>query len=73
MIHVDAPADLLDPVDHVVQRGGQVADVLAVERRDEGAVQGAEHLVGDLVAGVLDGLEVARLALDVDVVDQADR
>ena len=33
-------------------------------------LQGAEDLVGDLVAGVLDVLQVARLALDVDEVGE---
>jgi hypothetical protein len=36
-------------VDGVVQRGGQVLDVAAVERRDEGAADGLHHLAGDLV------------------------
>src|SRR5262249_58939969 len=41
-IQADAARDFLDPVDDVVQRRGQVADVLAVERGDEGAGEGAE-------------------------------
>ena len=35
-------------------------DVLAVDRGDEGAVQPLEDLVGDGVAALLDGADVAR-------------
>src|SRR5438552_15365969 len=47
-----------------------MTDVLAIDRRHERAIEGAEDLVGDLVARVLDVLQVARLALDVDEVRQ---
>ena len=70
VIQVDASPDFFDPVDDVVQGRRQVADVFAVERGDEGAVQGAEDLVGDLVAGVLDVFEMARLAIHVDAVGE---
>ena len=51
--------------------GRQVADVFAVEWGDERAVQRAEDFVGDLVAGVLDVLQVPSFAIDVDeVVEQ---
>ena len=69
-IQVDAARDFLDPVDDVVERRGEIADVLAVEGRHEGAVQGAKDLVRDLVAHVLDVLEVARFALDVDEIGE---
>ena len=68
MVQVNASPDLFDPVDDIVQGRGQVTDVVAIDGRDECAVQGAEHLVGDLVAGVFDVLQVTRFALDVDVV-----
>src|SRR2546426_3002587 len=47
----------LDEVQHVVQPGGEVVDVLAVDRRDERGVQPLDDLVGDDVAGVLDLLD----------------
>src|SRR5579859_426278 len=67
-IQMNPSGDFLDPVDDVVERGGQVTDVLAIDRRDEGAIEGAKDLMRDLVAGVLDGLQVTCLALDVDII-----
>ena len=72
-VQPNPPSDLLDPIDDVVERAGQMADVLAVERGHKRAVQRAEDLVGDLVAGVLDVLEVPRLAVDVDERSSAGR
>ncbi len=54
-------ATALDVVEDVVEVGGDGADVLAVERRDEGGVEGVEDLAGDPVALVLDRLELDHL------------
>ena len=51
----------LEVVEDVVEGGGEGADVLAVEGGDERGVEGLEDLAGDLVAVVLDGLELDRL------------
>src|SRR4051812_37096843 len=45
--------DLLDVVDDVVQRRGELDDVLAVEGRDEGLVEPLDDVVGDAVALLL--------------------
>ena len=53
-------------IHHVVQVGGQLMDILAVERRDEGAVEAIHHLVGHLVGLVLQplqGLDVREAAV----------
>jgi hypothetical protein len=47
----------LQVVEDVVQVGGEGPDVLAVERGDEGRVQGIENGAGDPVPLVLDLLE----------------
>src|SRR5256884_9512677 len=51
----------LEVVEHVVEAGREVVDVLAVERRDEGRVQPFDDLVRDLVARVLDLFDRVRL------------
>src|SRR5262249_6161910 len=48
----------VDQVDDVVQPYGELVDVLAVDRRDEGPVDVAEDLVGDLVALVLEAFDL---------------
>src|SRR3954454_19610848 len=45
--------DLLDVVDDVVERGGQVEDVLALDRRDERLVEALDDVVRDPVALLL--------------------
>jgi hypothetical protein len=45
MRYKEAATHLLYPVDDIIQRRSQVADVLAVDGSDEGAVQRAEDLV----------------------------
>src|SRR5438034_548621 len=55
----------LDVVEHVVQPRGEVVDVLAIDRRDEGRVQLLDDLVGDLVARVLDFLDLMGLGARV--------
>src|SRR6266571_2578735 len=47
----------LEEVEHVVEAGREVVDVLAVDRRDEGRVEPPDDLVGDLVARVFDFLD----------------
>ena len=54
------PDGPVDQVDDVVEADGQLVDVLAVDRRDEGPVDAAEDLVRDLVALVLEALDLVR-------------
>src|SRR5436309_268804 len=51
----------LEEVEHVVEAGREVVDVLAVDRRDEGRVEPPDDLVGDLVARVFDFLDGVSL------------
>jgi hypothetical protein len=51
-------APRVDRVHHVVERAGERVDVLAVERRDERAVQPLDDLVREEVALVLDFLDL---------------
>src|SRR5437588_419742 len=53
-IEPDSSGRLLDGIDEVVESAGQACDVLAVERRDKGAVERVEDLVSDLVALVFE-------------------
>jgi hypothetical protein len=48
-------------VQHIVELGAELVDVLAVKGRDEGLVELQEDVVSDFVALVLDGLDVLRL------------
>src|SRR4051812_9527181 len=50
---------LVDEVDDVVERRGQLEDVLPVDRRDERRVQPLDDVVGDPVAGLLADDDVA--------------
>jgi hypothetical protein len=52
-------------VEDVVEVGGDAADVLAIERRDEGRVEGVEDVARDDVPVVLEGLELRHLGLPV--------
>src|SRR3954454_20610983 len=52
--------DLLDVVDDVVERGGEVEDVLALDRRDERLVEALDDVVRDPVALLLADHDVAR-------------
>src|SRR3954452_13756371 len=45
--------DLLDEVDDVVERRGEIEDVLALDRRDEGLVEALDDVVRDPVALLL--------------------
>src|SRR3954471_14888504 len=51
---------LLDEVDDVVERRGELEDVLAVDRRDEGLVEAMDDVVRDPVAVLLAHDDVAR-------------
>ena len=51
---VDGLGGLVHLVDGVVHRLDQVLDVAAVERRDEAATDGQQHLAGDVVGAVLE-------------------
>ena len=61
----DAPHRPVDQVDDVVEAHGELVDVLAVDRRDERPVDAPQDLVRDLVALVLEALDL--------VGDRADR
>ena len=63
-----AAGHALDAVEDVVEAAGQAVDVLPFERGDEGVAEPGEELVGDVVALVLDGLDVLVFLLDVLVV-----
>jgi hypothetical protein len=52
-------------VQNVVQPAGQLVDILAVDRRDEGLVHPFDHLVRELVARVLDLLDLLRAVGEV--------
>ena len=54
----------VDRVHHVVERARQGVDVLAIERRDERAVEPLDDLVGQEVALVLDFLDLVGLVPD---------
>ena len=55
----DQPADrAVDEVDDVVEADRELVDVLPVDRRDEGPVDAAQDLVRDLVALVLEALDL---------------
>ena len=53
----DRLRDLVDVVEDVVEPGGQRVDVLALEGRDERAVEQLDDLVGELIAGMLEVLD----------------
>ena len=64
LIEPDDRRGRIDRIHHVVERAGQREDVLAIERRDERAVQALDDLVGQDVALVLDFLDLFRLVPD---------
>src|ERR671931_2454973 len=55
----DVPRRLVDVVADVVERAGEPVHVVAVERRDEGAVEETHDLVREAVALVLELLDVS--------------
>ena len=52
-VQPEVVGDLFDEVDDVVQRGGEVEDVLALDRRDERLVEALDDVVRDPVALLL--------------------
>ncbi len=69
LVEQDQVDRLVHEVHDVVEPRGQAVDVLPVERRDEGAVDPPDDVVGGLVGGVLgvahplrDGLAVVTVA-----------
>jgi len=59
--------DLLREVDHVVERRGELVDVLAVDRRHERLVEALDDVVGDPVAVLLADQDVARQLITLGV------
>jgi hypothetical protein len=58
VVHRDALAGGLDVVQHVVKPADERVDLLPIERRDPGLVQRQHRVVRDLVAAVLQGLDL---------------
>ena len=54
----------VDRIHHVVERAGQRVDVFAIERGHERAVQALDDLVGQVVALVLDLLDLVCFVPD---------
>ena len=61
----DALGERVDRVDDVVELPDQRVDVLAVERRDERAVEAVEGLVGEAVGGVFFLADLLQRRADV--------
>src|SRR4051812_30659516 len=59
LVEAEVVGDLLRVVDHVVERGRERVDVLAVDRRDEGLVEPPDDVVGDPVPVLLADEDVA--------------
>src|SRR3954451_2386217 len=60
LVEAEVVRDLVDQVDDVVEVGGELEDVLAIDRRDERRVQLVVDVVGDPVALLLADHDVAR-------------
>src|SRR2546421_165645 len=60
LVEAHVVGDLLGVVDDVVERRGQLVDVLAVDRGDEGLVEALDDVVGDPVALLLADQDVPR-------------
>ena len=58
VVHVHALQDLIHVVDNAVELAGQREYVLALDGRDELGDKVGRNLVGDLVGGLLDGVEL---------------
>src|SRR3954447_14057626 len=59
LVEAEVVGGLLDEVGDVVERRGELQDVLAVDRRDEGLVEAVDDVVGDPVAVLLAHDDVA--------------
>ena len=57
MKDLGVPRGAVDRIHHVVQVGGELVNVLAIERRDERAVEAVDDLVCDLIRLVLEPLD----------------
>src|SRR6059036_486470 len=55
--NLGAASGAVDRVHHIVQIGRELEDVLAIERRDEGAIEPVHYLMRDLVGLVLQSLD----------------
>src|SRR3954447_18994873 len=53
LVQAEVVGHLLGQIDDVVQPGGQLDDVLALDRRDERLIEPADDVVGDAIALVL--------------------
>src|SRR6266700_2231478 len=67
VVEPDSLDRLLDGINKVVDSAGQVGDILAIKRSNEGAVERVEDLVDDLVAPVFEVTHPPGLAFDLDV------
>src|SRR5512143_3429674 len=65
LVEAQAGGGGMDQVDHVVDRRGEVQDVLPVDRGDESGVELPDDLVGEGVPLVLDLLDLPGLLLHV--------
>src|SRR5918999_1043060 len=70
LVEPEVVGDLLGVVHDVVERGGELVDVLAVDRRDERLVEPLDDVVRDPVAVLLADQDVARELAAVGVVAQ---
>src|SRR6266568_3147368 len=77
LVQIQPVRGRINHVEDVVQRAREGLDVLAVDGRDEGPVQGLEDVVREVVAAMLDVLDRASLRRDIlemlDHVQQRDR
>src|SRR5262249_19505725 len=60
LVEAEEVGDLFDVVDDVVQGGGELEDVLTVDRGDERVVGGVDHVVRDPVTLLLTYQYLAR-------------
>jgi hypothetical protein len=67
----DRLGDRLDPVDDIIEARDELVDVLAVERGDEGVLEPAGQLAAELVAPLLERLDLRHpLVETVELGDQ---
>jgi hypothetical protein len=60
LVEAEVVGDLFDVVDDVVERRGELEDVLAVDRRHERLVEAVDDVVRDAIALLLAEQDVAR-------------
>jgi hypothetical protein len=64
LLHVeidDRPGRVINQVNDVIQCGRHHVDVFAIERRDKGFIQLRRNSVGQLITGVFQPLDAARI------------